>query len=66
MSPGSDETDDQESSEVRALVLDELDEKLDAFNAFRKSDSAAADAILGELGYDADAVAKLREDGVLP
>ncbi|MEZ5169058.1 MAG: hypothetical protein R2695_22170 [Acidimicrobiales bacterium] len=32
------------------LVLDELEEKLDAFNAFRKSDGAAADAILGELG----------------
>ena len=32
------------------LVLDELDEKLAAFNAFRKSDGAAADAILGELG----------------
>lgn len=34
----------------RNLVLDELDEKLDAFNAFRKSDGAAADAILGDLG----------------
>lgn len=32
------------------LVIDELDEKLAAFNAFRKSDGAAADAILGELG----------------
>lgn len=36
--------------EERSLVLDELDEKLDAFNAFRKSDGAAADSILGELG----------------
>lgn len=39
-----------ERAEERSLVLDELDEKLDAFNAFRKSDGAAADAILGELG----------------
>lgn len=38
------------TSEDRSLVLDELDEKLDAFNAFRKSDGAAADSILGELG----------------
>jgi len=37
-------------SEERSLVLDELDEKLAAFNAFRKSDGAAADSILGELG----------------
>ena len=37
------------------LVFDELDEKLAAFNAFRKSDGAAADAILGELGAN-DAV----------
>ena len=32
------------------LVFDQLDEKLAAFNAFRKSDGAAADRILGELG----------------
>lgn len=52
---------DAETSEAKAqaviaeadeknLVLDELDEKLEAFNAFRKSDGAAADLILGELG----------------
>ncbi|MDW3217038.1 MAG: hypothetical protein R8F63_00385 [Acidimicrobiales bacterium] len=52
---------DAETSEAKAraviaeadeknLVLDELDEKLAAFNAFRKSDGAAADMILGELG----------------
>ncbi len=32
------------------LVLDELDEKLDAFNALRKSDSKAADRILEQVG----------------
>jgi hypothetical protein len=33
-----------------ALVLDEFDEKLSAFNALRKSDHAAADAILEQVG----------------
>ena len=32
------------------LVLDQLDEKLDAFNALRKSDVAAADRILDQVG----------------
>lgn len=32
------------------LVLDELDEKFAAFQAFRKSDADASDAILGDLG----------------
>ncbi|MEM7274566.1 MAG: hypothetical protein AAF547_15880 [Actinomycetota bacterium] len=32
------------------LVLDEFDEKLEAFNAFRKSDAAAADRILDQVG----------------
>ncbi|MEM7322459.1 MAG: hypothetical protein AAF531_05170 [Actinomycetota bacterium] len=32
------------------LVLDELDEKLEAFNVFRKSDAEAADRILGQVG----------------
>lgn len=32
------------------LVFDQLDEKLAAFNAFRKSDGAATDQILGQLG----------------
>jgi len=40
----------EEKQERGDLVLDELDEKLAAFNAFRKSDGAAADMILGELG----------------
>ena len=44
----ADTTDD--TVEERNLVLDELDERLDAFNAFRKSDSAKADEILRELG----------------
>jgi hypothetical protein len=34
----------------RDLVLDELGEKLEAFQILRKSDHAAADALLGELG----------------
>lgn len=34
----------------RRLVLDEFDEKLDAFNAFRKSDTARADEILRDFG----------------
>ncbi len=36
--------------EARSLVLDELDERLAAFNAFRKSDSEKADEVLRELG----------------
>lgn len=32
------------------LVLDEFDEKLEAFNVFRKSDTDAADKILGQVG----------------
>jgi hypothetical protein len=46
--------DDDAQPERGELVLDELDEKLAAFNAFRKSDGAAADAILGELGASDD------------
>ena len=41
---------DTDSTEERNLVLDQLDERLDAFNAFRKSDSDKADEILRELG----------------
>ncbi|MEM9467190.1 MAG: hypothetical protein AAGA90_17590 [Actinomycetota bacterium] len=40
----------EKTEEERNLVLDELDERLDAFNAFRKSDSDKADEILRELG----------------
>ena len=36
------------------LLLDELDEKFAAFQAFRKSDTAAADGILGSLGAHDD------------
>ncbi len=36
------------------LVLDEFDEKLDAFNALRKSDAAAADRILDQVGASDD------------
>ncbi len=38
----------------KGLLLDELDEKFAAFQAFRKSDSAAADEILGGLGAQDD------------
>lgn len=34
----------------RDLVLDEFDEKLEAFNVLRKSDAAAADRILDQVG----------------
>jgi hypothetical protein len=34
----------------RLLVLDQIDERFDAFQAFRKSDSEAAEAILDTLG----------------
>lgn len=36
------------------LVLDELDEKFAAFQAFRKSDADASNAILGDLGASDD------------
>lgn len=36
------------------LVLDELDEKFAAFQAFRKSDAEATNAILGDLGASDD------------
>ncbi len=41
---------DATKTEERSLVLDELDERLAAFNAFRKSDSDKADEVLRELG----------------
>ncbi|MEO0601182.1 MAG: hypothetical protein AAF211_07085 [Myxococcota bacterium] len=40
----------ESTQEERNLVLDELDERLEAFNAFRKSDTDKADAVLRELG----------------
>lgn len=36
--------------EERNLVLDQFDERLEAFNAFRKSDSDKADEVLRDLG----------------
>lgn len=44
------DADKADEAEERSLVLDDLDEKLEAFNAFRKSDDKAADSILSELG----------------
>ncbi len=41
---------DPPSAGERGLILDELDDRLAAFNAFRKSDDAKADEILRELG----------------
>lgn len=38
----------------KSLVLDELDEKFQAFQAFRKSDSAATESILNVLGAEDD------------
>ena len=39
---------------AKDLLLDEFDEKLAAFQAFRKSDSAAADDLLSSLGAQDD------------
>ena len=41
-------------TQKKDLLLDELDEKFAAFQAFRKSDTAAADEILGGLGAQDD------------
>jgi hypothetical protein len=38
----------------KSLVLDDLDEKFEAFQAFRKSDSAATESILNTLGAQDD------------
>ena len=46
----AEETTAEAQAEERNLVLDELDERLEAFNAFRKSDSDKADEVLRELG----------------
>ena len=46
-SPGQDEDD-------RPLVLDEVGERLERFAALRDTDSAAADAVLDELGATSD------------
>lgn len=42
------------SSSDKNLLLDELDEKFAAFQVFRKSDIAAADELLGNLGAQDD------------
>jgi len=44
------DTTDTGATGERSLVLDELDERLAAFNAFRKSDTTKADEILRDLG----------------
>jgi hypothetical protein len=46
----ADTTADEAAPEERGLVLDELDDRLAAFNALRKSDGAQADEVLTELG----------------
>ena len=43
-----------EASSDKSLLLDELDEKFAAFQVFRKSDTAAADELLGNLGAQDD------------
>ena len=50
--------DDPTSADVasdKSLLLDELDEKFAAFQVFCKSDTAAADKLLGNLGAQDDA-----------
>jgi hypothetical protein len=44
------DSEDPAAPAAKELLLDELDEKFAAFQAFRKSDTAAADGILGSLG----------------
>lgn len=52
---GSPPQDDRRALDDRhELVLDEFDEKLEAFNVLRKSDSAAADQILDQVGATDD------------
>jgi hypothetical protein len=46
--------DGAEDSDDRPLVLDELAERLERFAALRDTDSAAADAVLDELGATSD------------
>ncbi|MCB2223948.1 MAG: hypothetical protein KQH83_07205 [Actinobacteria bacterium] len=44
----------QEKSQLRHLVLDDLERQFDTFQALRKSDGAAADAVLEGLGAQGD------------
>jgi hypothetical protein len=48
--PPADPTAPADEPRLRSLVLDELNEKFDAFQVFRKSDEAAADAVLHDFG----------------
>ena len=50
----ADESIETESTADKSLLLDELDEKFAAFQVFRKSDTAAADDLLGSLGAQDD------------
>jgi len=50
----ADDTSGDTPAQDKSLVLDELDEKFAAFQAFRKSDKAAADSILDSLGAQDD------------
>jgi len=50
---GTGNTDGNEATDstgARNLLLDELDDRLEAFQALRKSDAEAADAVLGDMG----------------
>lgn len=49
-----DERSTGQGADERPLVLDELAERLDRFAALRDTDSAAADAVLDELGATSD------------
>ena len=49
-----DDSNPAEASSDKSLLLDELDEKFAAFQVFRKSDRAAADELLGNLGAQDD------------
>ena len=52
--PPSPEAEKEDKSQLRELVLDDLERQFDTFQALRKSDEAAADAILEGLGAQGD------------
>ena len=52
--PPSPESEQEEKSQLRELVLDDLENQFETFQALRKSDEAAADAVLENLGAQGD------------
>jgi len=52
--PPSPESAQEEKSQLRELLLDDLENQFETFQALRKSDEAAADAVLEGLGAQGD------------